>query len=182
VGVKRSFTLQPPGRLPPTQRLMVRRFGYGIANVKAWETPARDRFVEQGGRVAQVEAMSNDLQTLVQNGLNSWNGNEGIGKIMGFFQRNLSAARDRKDALGDISKTFKELKGVTLADLTSLTADRSLDWWWKHPLEKHKELRRSLDEAFDKQAAEANQKRIRNAEARIAQSREVRHRGIRRHR
>ena len=162
VGIVSFFkqeTVDDP-RLPGAEnQLVVRRFGYRVDNIKSWETPDWQRFVQQGERVARVEATSRDLLVLVDSGFSSWNGNEQIGKIMGAFQKDVSAARSEKDAYGDVSKVFTELKQVAVADLNALTSDRSLYWWWKHSLEAHKDLRSKLDEAFAKRAAEAKQKR-----------------------
>jgi serine protease Do len=162
VGIVSFFkqeTVDDPRLVGAGQRLMVRRFGYRVDNVKSWETPDWQRFVQQGERVARVEATSRDLLTLVDSGFSSWNGNERIGKIMGSFEKNVNAARNEKDAYGDVSKAFSDLKSMTLEDLNAVTSDRSLYWWWKHSLEAHKELRTRLDEAFEKRAAEARQKR-----------------------
>lgn len=152
-------TVDDPRVAGAGQQMMVRRFGYRVDNVKSWETPDWQRFVQQGERVAKVEATSRDLLVLVESGFTSWNGNEQIGKIMGSFQKNVNAARSEKDAYGDVSKVFTDLKKVTLDDLNTVAADRSLYWWWKHTLEDHKSLRANLDEAFEKRAAEAKQMR-----------------------
>lgn len=162
VGIVSFFkqeTVDDPRLVGAGQQLMVRRFGYRVDNVKSWETPDWQRFVQQGERVARVESTSRDLLTLVDSGFSSWNGNERIGKIMGSFEKNVNAARNEKDAYGDVSKAFTDLKSMTLEDLNAVTSDRSLYWWWKHSLEAHKELRAKLDNAFEKRAAEARQKR-----------------------
>lgn len=152
-------TVDDPRLAGAGQQMIVRRFGYRVDNVKSWETPDWKRFVEQGERVARVEATSRDLLVLVESRFSSWNGNEQIGRIMGSFQKNVDAARSQKEANGDISKVFTDLKQVALADLNAALSDRSLYWWWKHTLEDHKSLRSNLDKAFEKQAAEAKQKR-----------------------
>jgi hypothetical protein len=139
--------------------LVVRRFGYRVDNVKSWETPDWKRFVSQGERVARVESTSKDLLMLVNSKFERWNGNEQIGKIMGTFKKNANSARSEKEAYGDLSKAFTELKQITLTDLNAAASDTSLYWWWKHTLEGHRDLRKELDTAFEKQAAEARQKR-----------------------
>lgn len=138
---------------------VVRRFGYRVDNVKSWETPNWERFVIQGEKVARVEATSEDLHTLVSTRFESWNGNEQIGEIMGQFRKNMNSARSQKEANGDISKVFTELNKITMADLNSAAADTSLYWWWKHTLEEQKDFRKSLNESFEKEAAEARQRR-----------------------
>jgi serine protease Do len=138
---------------------VVRRFGYRVDNVKSWETPDWRRFVSQGERVARVESTSNDLLMLVNSGFERWNGNEQIGEIMGKFQKNMNSARSQKEAYGDMSKAFIELKKITMTDLNAAAADSSLYWWWKQTPSEQREFREGLDEAFEKQAAEARQKR-----------------------
>jgi hypothetical protein len=141
------------------KEMVVRRFGYRVDNVKTWETPDWKRFVSQGERVARVESTSKDLMVLVNSRFERWNGNEQIGKIMGTFKKNANAARSEKEVYGDLSKAFTELKQITLTDLNAAASDTSLYWWWKHTLDGHRDLRKELDEAFEKQAAEARQKR-----------------------
>ncbi len=138
---------------------VVRRFGYRVDNVKSWETPDWKRFVTQGERVSRVESTSKDLMQLVNSRFKRWNGNEQIGKIMGSFGKNTDSARSQQEFYGDVSKTFTDLKKITLADLNSAEADPALYWWWKHSLIEERRLRKELDEAFEKQAAEARQKR-----------------------
>lgn len=138
---------------------VVRRFGYRVDNVKSWQTPDWKRFVSQGERVARVESTSNDLVKLLNSRFENWNGNEQIGKIMGKFQKNVNAARSQKEVYGDLSKAFTELKQITLTDLNAAESDPSLYWWWKHTLTQQRDFRKKLDEAFEKQAAEAKQKR-----------------------
>jgi serine protease Do len=138
---------------------VVRRFGYRVDNVKSWETPDWKRFVSQGERVSRVESTSKDLLQLVDSQFKSWNGNEQIGKIMGSFQRNVTSARSQKEVYGDLSKAFTELKQITLTDLNSAESDPSLYWWCKHTLKEQRDFRKRLDEEFEKQAAEARQKR-----------------------
>lgn len=138
---------------------VVRRFGYRVDNVKSWETPDWKRFVSQGERVGRVESTSKDLLQLVNSRFTSWNGNEQIGKIMGTFQKNVNSAKSQKEAYGDLSKVFTELKQITLTDLNSAEADPSLYWWWKHTLSEQRDFRKTLDAEFEKQAAEARQKR-----------------------
>lgn len=138
---------------------IVRRFGYRVDNVKSWETPDWKRFVSQGERVGRVESTSNDLQMLLNSGFERWNGNEEIGEIMGKFQKNINSAGSRREAYGDLSKAFTELKKITMTDLNTAASDPSLYWWWKHTLIEQREFRESLDEAFEKQSAEARQKR-----------------------
>jgi serine protease Do len=141
------------------KEMVVRRFGYRVDNIKSWETPEWQRFVSQGERVARVEATSKDLRTLIDSRFNKWNGNEQIGKVMRTFNKNVNSARSQKDVYGDLSKAFTQLKQITLADLSSLSSDNSLYWWWKHTLKEHRDFRKALDEEFKKQAAEAEQKR-----------------------
>ena len=141
------------------QETIVRRFGFRVDNVKSWETPNWDRFVMQGEKVARVQATSEDLLILVNSRFERWNGNEQIGEIMGQFRKNMNSARSQKEANGDISKVFTELNKITMADLNSAAADTSLYWWWKHTLEEQKEFRKSLNESFEKEAAEARQRR-----------------------
>jgi hypothetical protein len=141
------------------KQTIVRRFGYRVDNVKSWETPDWKRFVSQGERVGRVVSTSNDLHQLVNSRFERWNGNEEIGKIMGTFRKNLDSARSKKEAYGDVSKVFTELKKITMADLNSAASDPSLYWWWKHSLNEQREFRKNLDETFEKQAAEARQKR-----------------------
>lgn len=138
---------------------IVRRFGYRVDNVKQWETPDWKRFVSQGERVARVESTSNDLLMLVNSRFQSWNGNEQIGEIIGTFKKNINSARSHKEAYGDTSKVFTELKKITMTDLNAAAADPSLYWWWKNALSEQREFRESLDESFEKEAAEARQKR-----------------------
>jgi hypothetical protein len=138
---------------------IVRRFGFRVDNVKSWETPNWERFVMQGEKVARVQATSEDLLILVNSRFERWNGNEQIGEIMGQFRKNMNSARSQKEANGDISKVFTELNKITMADLNSAAADTSLYWWWKRTLEEQKEFRKSLNESFEKEAAEARQRR-----------------------
>jgi hypothetical protein len=141
------------------KKTIVRRFGYRVDNVKSWETPDWKRFVMQGEKVARVEAYSEDLLMLVNSGFEKWNGNEQIGEIMGDFRKNMNSAGSRREAYGDMSKVFIELKKISMADLNAAAADQSLYWWWKHTLSEQREFRKSLDESFEKEAAEARQKR-----------------------
>lgn len=141
------------------KQTIVRRFGYRVDNVKSWENPDWKRFVMQGEKVARVEAYSEDLLMLVNSRFEKWNGNEQIGEIMGDFRKNMNSAGSRREAYGDMSKVFIELKKISMADLNAAAADKSLYWWWKHTLSEQREFRESLDESFEKEAAEARQKR-----------------------
>jgi serine protease Do len=162
IGIVAYFTeetLDDPRVSDAGKKTIVRRFGYRVDNVKSWETPNWDRFVMQGEKVARVEATSQDLLMLVSSRFEKWNGNEKIGEIMGDFRKNMNSARSQKEANGDISKVFTELKDITMADLNSAAADSSLYWWWKNALNEQRKFRESLDESFEKEAAEARQKR-----------------------
>jgi serine protease Do len=155
----REETVDDPRVADADRKTIVRRFGYRVDNVKSWETPDWQRFVSQGERVGKVESTSEDLLLLVNSRFQRWNGNEQIGKIMGSFQKNVNSARSQKEVYGDLSKVFTKLSDITMTDLNSAANDASLYWWWKHRLGEQRDFRKSLDEAFEKQAAEARQKR-----------------------
>lgn len=146
-------------RIAKVQTLVVRRFGYRVDNVKAWETPEWNKFVGQGERFDKVEKRSKDFIELVNSGFNTWNGNEDIGKVMRNARKNLDNAKSEKEAYGDIARTYGTLKTLALADVDELSRDTTLYWWWKNNLKETRKLREHLNEAFDKQAREAKQKR-----------------------
>lgn len=161
IGIVSYFTeeARDDPRIAGRQEIVVRRFGYRLDNVQKWEVPDWRRFVEQGERVARVEARSNDLITLVSSGLKTWNGNEEIGRIMGSFRRGLNSANSEKQALADVTRAFSQLSDMTKSDVASALADPNLYWWWKRQLLEQSQVRNALKEAFDREASEAKQMR-----------------------
>lgn len=146
-------------RISGLQEVVVRRFGYRLDNVRAWETPDWKKFTAQGERFAKIEAMSKDLIELVKSGFTSWNGNEDIGRVMRTVRKNLNTAKDNREAYGDIARAYTQLKSLALADLDEFAKDPSLYWWWKHNMKDERKLREYLNEKFDQEAKEAKQKR-----------------------